>query len=203
MGKRESAPEVNAGSMADIAFLLLIFFLVTTTIETDVGLNRKLPEFDGEVIEHHQRNILTILLNHQGSLMIKGEATSFDDLKQKAIEFIDNGGGDDTKSYCDYCRGAKSTTSSDNPQSAIIVFNTQRETEYGVYIAAQNELVSAYNTLRNREANRLYATDYTLMEDQYENPRTSIEQRQTLLEKIKNIRSMFPLNISEAELKNQ
>jgi len=63
MGKRESAPQVNAGSMADIAFLLLIFFLVTTTIETDAGLNRMLPRDDGEIIEYEQRNILSVLID--------------------------------------------------------------------------------------------------------------------------------------------
>jgi len=203
MGKRESAPKVNAGSMADIAFLLLIFFLVTTTIETDVGINRKLPGFDGEVIEHHQRNILTILLNDEGTIMANDELTKFADIKDVAVAFIDNGGSSDTKLHCDYCQGAKSQTSSENPERAVIVLNTQRETEYGRYIAVQNELVRAYNTLRNRESNRLYGMEYTIMEEQYDNSQTGNEQKQILVEKIKNIQLMFPLNISEAELKNQ
>ena len=72
MAKR-SAPEVNAGSMADIAFLLLIFFLVTTTIETDSGLNRKLPPMedvvDPPVIK--QKNIFTVVVNKNNDLLVE------------------------------------------------------------------------------------------------------------------------------------
>ncbi len=142
MGKRESAPEVNAGSMADIAFLLLIFFLVTTTIETDAGLNRMLPRLDGDSKEHHQRNVFTVLLNNQGSMLVNGDPTKLEDLKEKGIAFIDNGGSNQEESYCDYCKGARSQTSSDHPREAIIVLNTQRETDYGHYISVQNELVA-------------------------------------------------------------
>ena len=70
MGRR-SAPEVNAGSMADIAFLLLIFFLVTTTIETDSGINRKLPPME-EIIDPpiiKERNIFTVVVNKNSSLV--------------------------------------------------------------------------------------------------------------------------------------
>ena len=203
MGKRESAPEVNAGSMADIAFLLLIFFLVTTTIETDAGLNRMLPQLDGDSKEHHQRNVFTVLLNNQGSMLVNGDITELKDLKEKAIAFIDNGGSDQEESYCDYCKGARSQTSSDHPREAIIVLNTQRETNYGHYISAQNELVAAYNFLRDREANRLYNIDYKSMDERYRNPQTGNEEKGILAERIKNIQSKFPLNISEAVIKNQ
>lgn len=201
MGKRESAPEVNAGSMADIAFLLLIFFLVTTTIEIDVGLNRKLPGLDGKPIEHHQRNVFSVLIDNQGKLMVNQELIEPESLKELAIQFIDNGGGTTEERSCGYCKGEGSAESSDNPTSAIIVLGTQRETSYGAYIAVQNEIVAAYNALRNREANRLYKMDYTLMDSQYRNSQTSQEQKVVLMERMKTIRKMFPLNLSEAELK--
>lgn len=203
MGKRESAPEVNAGSMADIAFLLLIFFLVTTVIETDSGLNRMLPRMDGEPIEYKQRNILPILVDEEGQLLVNEELTELKDLKDKAIAFSDNGGSREEDAFCDYCQGERNPTSSENPQKAVIVLSTKRETIYGAYIAAQNKLVAANNALRNREANRLYKTNYTLMDLEYRNPQTSRGQKKILAERIKNIQSMFPLNISEAELKNQ
>lgn len=203
MGKRESAPEVNAGSMADIAFLLLIFFLVTTTIETDVGIERKLPRLDGEKIEHHQRNILSVLIDNEGKLMVNEELVDYKDLRQLVTSFVDNGGARADGVYCDYCQGECNSASSDNPAKAIVSLQSQRETSYGTYIAIQNEIVAAYNTLRNRESNRLYNTGYTQMDKDYNNPKTSKEQKKMLLERIKTIRNMFPLNISEAELKNQ
>jgi len=203
MGKRESAPEVNAGSMADIAFLLLIFFLVTTTIETDVGLGRMLPRIDGEPREQHERNILPVLIDNQGKLLVNKTLVEPEDLRQLVIEFVDNGGAKDDASFCDYCKGKQSLTSSDNPAKAIVALSTQRETSYGVYIAVQNEIVAAYNALRNRESQRLYNTSYTLMDTEYENPQTPKEQRELLVKRIKTIRNMFPLNISEAQLINQ
>ena len=94
MAKR-SSPEVNAGSMADIAFLLLIFFLVTTTIETDSGISRKLPpiEESEEDVVIKQKNIFTVLLNGKDQLLVEDELMDLQDLRSAAIEFLDNGGG--------------------------------------------------------------------------------------------------------------
>ena len=89
MAKR-AAPEVNAGSMADIAFLLLIFFLVTTTIEKDSGINRKLPpmeESDEDVIIK-QKNIFTVLLNGKDQLLVEDELMELKDLRKAATEFF-------------------------------------------------------------------------------------------------------------------
>ena len=149
MAKR-SAPEVNAGSMADIAFLLLIFFLVTTTIEKDSGLNRKLPPMEEDVDPPiiKQRNIFTVLLNGKDQLLVEEELMEIKDLRAAAIEFLDNN-GDGT---CTYCKGPKNSSSSDNPDKAIISLKNDRETSYATYISVQNELVAAYNVLRNRRA---------------------------------------------------
>ena len=95
MAKR-SAPEVNAGSMADIAFLLLIFFLVTTTIEKDSGINRKLPpmeEIDPPIIK--QKNIFAVLLNGKDQLLVEEELMEVADLRAAAVEFLDNNGDSD------------------------------------------------------------------------------------------------------------
>ena len=154
---KRSAPEVNAGSMADIAFLLLIFFLVTTTIETDSGLNRKLPPIE-DVIDPpliKEKNILPVVINKYNQLLVEEELVELKDLRSVAMDFLDNGGGkgEDT---CDFCLGKRSPSSSDNPVKAIISLKNDRETAYKVYIAVQNELVAAYNELRNREFSRLY-----------------------------------------------
>jgi len=152
MAKR-SVPEVNAGSMADIAFLLLIFFLVTTTIEKDSGINRKLPPIEEleEDVVIKQKNIFTVLLNGKDQLLVEDELMELKDLRAAAVEFLDNN-GDKT---CNYCKGIKDPASSDNPDKAIISLKNERETSYAAYISVQNELVAAYNLLRNRRGYEL------------------------------------------------
>jgi len=202
MASREEAPKVNAGSMADIAFLLLIFFLVTTTIETDAGLERKLPRTDSEMTPPPipQRNILPILINGEDQLMVDGEITDLKELKDITIAFLDNGGSSkESELYCNYCQGARDVKSSDNPDKAIVSLMSNRETTYGVYITVQNELVSAYNTLRNREAQRLYKTDFTALEAAYEDAKTDFSLKPELKRKIRSVQKLFPMKLSEAE----
>ena len=202
MPKRGAPPEVNAGSMADIAFLLLIFFLVTTTIETDAGLDRMLPPIEPpeEDVIIKQKNIFQVNINRDGQLLADDELTDIKDLKAKAIAFLDNGGAPSgTADYCSYCKGARDITSSDSPSKAIISLKNDRETKYGTYITVQNELVGAYNELRNREAQRLYKKDFTDMEAEYLNPETPDDVREDLKEKVKRIQDLFPQKLSEAE----
>jgi len=197
MSRRGGPPEVNAGSMADIAFLLLIFFLVTTTIETDAGLDRMLPPMeppDTDVIIR-QKNIFTVNINKNGQLLAEEELTNLTDLRRKAMEFLDNGGD----GSCTYCKGKRDDASSDNPTKAIISLKNDRETKYGTYITVQNELVGAYNDLRNREAQRLYQRDFTDMEAEFLNPETPSRIRDELKEKVKRVQDLFPQKLSEAE----
>jgi|TARA_R110000796_G_scaffold35098_2_gene90480 biopolymer transport protein ExbD len=202
MPKRGAPPEVNAGSMADIAFLLLIFFLVTTTIETDAGLDRMLPPIeppDTDVIIK-QKNIFQVNINRDGQLLADDELTNIKDLRAKAIAFLDNGGAPSgSPDYCNYCKGKRDVASSDSPAKAIISLKNDRETKYGTYITVQNELVGAYNDLRNREAQRLYKKDFTDMEAEYLNPETPDDVREELKEKVKRIQDLFPQKLSEAE----
>ncbi len=198
MPRRGGPPEVNAGSMADIAFLLLIFFLVTTTIETDAGLDRMLPPLeppdDIDVIIK-QKNIFTVNINKNGQLLVEEELINLKNLRAKAVDFLDNG-GDGT---CNYCKGRRDAGSSDNPTKAIISLKNDRETKYGTYITVQNELVGAYNDLRNREAQRLYGRDFTEMEAEFLNPETPSRLRDELEEKVKKIQGLYPQKLSEAE----
>lgn len=202
MAKR-SAPEVNAGSMADIAFLLLIFFLVTTTIETDSGINRKLPPIedieDPPIIK--QKNIFTVVVNKNNQLLVEEELTSIEDLRSLAVEFLDNGGGEG-EDACDFCQGPRDPKSSDNPVKAIISLKNDRETSYKVYISVQNELVAAYNDLRDREFLRLNPNEgLTFVEanKKYSDPRTTPDQKKLLKPKLTIVKGMFPQKLSEAE----
>lgn len=198
---RRDAPEVNAGSMADIAFLLLIFFLVTTTIETDSGISRKLPPWQPEEEEPpviKERNIFQVLVNANNQLLVEDEEMEIGELREAAVKFLDNGGGTGDEA-CDFCQGPGDPSSSVNPQKAIISLVNNRGTEYGTYIAVQNELVAAYNQLRNREAQRLFGTTFDAMETRYNDPQTSEGAKETLKERIELIQDMIPQKLSEAE----
>ena len=195
MAKR-AAPEVNAGSMADIAFLLLIFFLVTTTIETDSGINRKLPpmEDSDEDVIIKQKNIFTVLLNGKDQLLVEDNIMELKDLREAAREFLDNGGD----GSCNYCQGKKDPSSSDNPEKAIISLKNERETSYKTYIAVQNELVAAYNELRDVRAEAEYGMPFTEMEANYKDvnwPGNKVK----LKEKIDQIKVDYPQKLSEVQ----
>lgn len=205
MARRGAPPEVNAGSMADIAFLLLIFFLVTTTIETDSGLDRKLPPIepnDSEVIIR-EKNIFTVLVNRNNQLLVEDELMDIKNLRKAAMEFLDNGGGTgENGENCDYCKGARNPESSDHPNKAIISLQNDRMTKYSTYIAVQNELVAAYNELRNRESMRLYNEKFTDMEARYNDPKTSSSVKDELKPRMEKIQEMYPQKLSEAEPKS-
>ena len=193
---------MNAGSMADIAFLLLIFFLVTTTIETDAGLDRMLPPLEPPETDVviKQKNIFTVNINKNGQLLVEEELTELKDLRAKAMAFLDNGGSPSgTPDYCNYCKGRRDASSSDSPSKAIISLKNDRETKYATYITVQNELVGAYNDLRNREAQRLYGRDFTEMEAEFLNPETPSRIRDELKDKVKRIQELFPQKLSEAQ----
>lgn len=203
MAKR-SAPEVNAGSMADIAFLLLIFFLVTTTIETDSGISRKLPpiqENDDPPPPLKQKNIFIVLVNSNNELLVEDEPMELKDLRSAAVEFLDNGGGQGNEA-CNYCQGSKDPSSSDNPIKAVIALQNDARTEYGTYIAVQNELVAAYNQLRNREAQRLFGVSFSEMEKNYGDG-NYVGDKDKLKERIQQIKELFPEKLSEAEPKKR
>ncbi|WP_439152216.1 ExbD/TolR family protein [Winogradskyella sp.] len=200
MAKR-AAPEVNAGSMADIAFLLLIFFLVTTTIEKDKGILRSLPPIDDTETEPpiiKQKNLFTVLINRNNQLLVEEEEMELKDLRQAAIDFLDNGGSTNAAGEsCTYCKGKRSESSSDHPDKAIISMKHDRETSYDKYIEVQNELVAAYNILREREAQRLFNRSFKSMLEEKE--KNQFKKDDKLNEQIERIKELFPMKLSEAE----
>ena len=184
---KRAIPEINAGSMADIAFLLLIFYLVTTTMDTDKGINRKLPPWDEELVEDpppiKERNIFTVLVNSNDQLLVEDEYLEISQLREKAMEFIDNNGD----GSCTYCKGYKVSSSSDNPDKAVISLQNDRGTSYGMYVKVQNELVAAYEDLRDKYAEEEYGKSYRGMD--------ADEDKDV----IKEIKGAYPQKISEAE----
>jgi hypothetical protein len=206
---RRETPEINAGSMADIAFLLLIFFLVTTTMNVDSGISKKLsekppPDYKPPIIK--EKNIFEVNINRNNDLFVEGEDMDIKDLRAAAIKFIDNGGGlgkpgeDGTPGQpCDYCQGERSESSSDHPNKAIISVQSDRGTEYGTYVAVQNELLRAYTELRNRLAKERYGMLYTDLEKAYKD---SQRQDESLKKKVEDIKTSYPQIISDAEPTN-
>ena len=184
---KKAIPEINAGSMADIAFLLLIFYLVTTTMDTDKGINRMLPPYDEELIEDpppiKERNIFTVLVNSSDQLLVEDEYLQISELRAKAMEFIDNNGD----GSCEYCEGYNISTSSDNPDKAVVSLQNDRGTSYGMYVKVQNELVAAYEDLRERFAQEKYGRSYRTMDDEAD------------ADILKEIKLAYPQKISEAE----
>ena len=197
------SPEVNAGSMADIAFLLLIFFLVTTTIETDSGINRKLPPMEDQIDPPiiREKNIFTVVVNKYSQILVEEKLTDIKDIRRLAMDFLDNGGGKGEEA-CDYCQGDRNPRSSDNPDKAVISLKNDRETPYKSYIAVQNELVAAYNELRDREFKNRYPNEgltYFQADFIYSDPRTTVGQKANLKEKLDVVKKLYPQKLSEAE----
>ena len=197
MGNRET-PQINAGSMADIAFLLLIFFLVTTTLNADIGIFKKLSvKKPPSPININEKNVLEISINSNNEIQIESsEIVEVENIKQKVIAFIDNGAGKDVNgNECNWCNGIKDMTSSDHPTKAIILLQSSRNSSYGTYIMVQNEINSAYNKLRNRLSNSLYGVSFeTMLVDLKKNKKNTL-----LKEKIDVIKQKYPLLISELE----
>ncbi len=194
MGKK-SVQEINASSMADIAFLLLIFFLVTTTMSVDKGLSRRLPpplppdkKEQMKDVEVKQRNIFVVLINSKNQVLAQGEFINVEELRAKVKEFIKNEANDPslpelsvTEVEIDGNMEQFMTTA-----DHIISLQNDRGTTYQKYIEVQNELVAAYNEVRDEFARQRFGTSYAELS----------EKRQGAIQKI------YPQKISEAEPKN-
>ena len=168
--------------MADISFLLLVFFLVATTMNADKGIQRKLPRFEtAPPFEHHKRNTLEIRINASNEIFCNGDYVEASDIRQRVMEFVNNNGSGN----CTYCtEGFKDPTSSDYPDVAWIVLENNRETSYSSYVYIQGEITSAYNQLRNDLAHQKYGNSFIdLSEDQK-----------------KEIKDLYPIHLSESEL---
>lgn len=191
MAKRE-APEINAGSMADIAFLLLVFFLVTTTMDSDFGLMRKLPPpLDPNVPKPppiKERNVFVVLANANDQLLVEGEIMDVSQLKEAAKEFIANPMNKEElpeKKMVDVPLFGMTPVS-----KQVISLQNDNGTSYDLYIQVQNELAAAYSELRNELAKEKFGKSFDDLLEAKDKP------------KVKAIRKVYPQRISEAEPKN-
>ena len=181
--------EINAGSMADIAFLLLIFFLVTTTMDTDAGLGRMLPPLPEESAEEpppvNKRNTFIVLVNSQDRLFVEGEPLELSQLRNKAKEFIAN-----TENREDLPRKEMIFIEGLQREEficklAVISVQNDNNTSYATYIGVQNELMAAYNELRNEFSQAEWGKAYDDLDKDQQ----------------KAVKKVYKLGISESEPK--
>jgi biopolymer transport protein ExbD len=174
---RRATEEINSSSMADIAFLLLIFFLVTTTIVNEKGVRFVLPkkmEKNKEEIDINQRNLFKVLLNSNNLLLVEGEPTTIEQLKGKTRLFLDNRG--------------RNEALSESPEKAIVSFKADRGSSFKNYLQVLDELKASYHELR---------ADYLQLSiDEYLRLDPTDAEDNALLAQAK---AEFPSTLSEAE----
>lgn len=182
-------PEIPSASLADIAFMLLIFFLVTTTMDVDSGLERRLPQWvdpsqiqdDDQQIK--ERNVFIVLVNRNNDLLVEGEYDQIENLRERAKEFMANPYDAETlpekePKEVPYFGEVMVT-------KGVISLQNDMDTQYGTYIAVQNELVAAINELRDELARDHFGKPYNELDTDQQNA----------------VREIFPSKISEAEPK--
>lgn len=189
MAKRET-PQINSGSMADIAFLLLIYWLLTTTMDVDTGIARQLPPIpekdDITEVDINRRNVFVVLINAQDRLLVNGKPMDVEELRDKAKEFVKSNPDNPDLPEFEPVYVDKLNKTIDVGKGVISLQN-DRGTTYGRYIEVQNELVAAVNELRDEAAMQYFGkTKFDELKDD--------EQEA--------IREIVPQRISEAEPKN-
>ena len=190
MGKKRKTPGINGSSSADIAFMLLIFFLITTSMDTDKGLARRLPppvpkdQKKNEEMDIKKRNILVVLINSNNQILCNNEFIDIKQLREKVRNFIENPYNDEhmpEKTEVDVPFFGKQMVTKNH----VISLQNDRGTEYQAYIDVQNELAAAYNELRDEVSRKKFGKAFAdLDEDQQ-----------------KAVQMIYPQKISEAELK--
>jgi biopolymer transport protein ExbD len=187
MGKK--LPEIPSASQADIAFMLLIFFLVSTTMDTDSGITRVLPppvpksEINNDV-KIKERNVFVVLINRNDQLLVEGELMDIRDLKKKAKEFIENPADLATlpeKDYVDVPYFGPYPVS-----KQVVSLQNDRGTSYSMYIQVQDELAAAYNELRDEISLRKFGKKFDDLDKDHQDA----------------VKDIFPQKISEAEPRN-
>jgi len=189
MAKR-AAPEINAGSMADIAFLLLIFFLVTTTMNVDTGITRILPPpvvNKDQKVDVKDRNVLKILINSHDFLLVNGKPGNINSLAASVEDFMavhpgNNPSYPEVKEVFFPELGKKIMMT-----KGIVSLKNDRGTSYNMYIKVQDQLAKAFNEMKDQQALQYFGVKYSELVDK---------------KKIDLIDKLVPVRISEAEPEN-
>jgi biopolymer transport protein ExbD len=165
---RRQVPEINAGSMADIAFLLLIFFLAATTMDSDTGLMRQLPAIPDpnvpqDINQINDRNILEVKVNKDNLLLVEGELVDFNQLRELTLNFIIN--ADNLPNMPEKEMVNLPYFGDVAISKAVISLQNDIGTKYGVYIAVQNELIAARTKLRDDLSKQEFGVPYDKLDE--------------------------------------
>ncbi|MBN2237748.1 MAG: biopolymer transporter ExbD [Bacteroidales bacterium] len=178
-------PELNASSMADIAFLLLIFFLVTTTMDVDTGIGRKLPPPPDPSVKPpdvKDRNVMNVLVNKSDRLLINGRPGDLSTLKDDAIEFMTPHVPDDPN-YPEFNEETIDLLGTIYTSKGIISLKNDRGTSYAMYIAVQDKLALAFTEMKDVLSMKKFGKKYADIDE---------DQKKAINEAI-------PTRVSEAE----
>ncbi|MDN4754163.1 biopolymer transporter ExbD [Porphyromonadaceae bacterium W3.11] len=187
--RKKKVPSINGSSTADISFILLLFFLLTTSMGSDTGIARQLPpavppDQQDVSIDVNRRNMLRVLVNNRGQILANGEELSLEGLRMKIKEFVLNVNDKEDlpeRSLVEFPYvGMQKVT-----KNHVISLTNDVDTRYEDYIAVQNELTRAYTELREERAIQLFGASF---ED------LSTDQQKVLVD-------MYPQKISEANPK--
>ncbi len=181
-------PGVNSSSTADMAFILLIFFLTATSMNTDKGLARQLPppvpdEFKDQETNIKKRNVLRVLINTSNQVLCQEEPIDKKELKKKVKEFIENKNDEDDMPQKVMLNDVPFLGNIMTTKNHVVSLQSDRGTQYDVYIAVQNEIVAAYNELRDEFSLAHFHKPYADLDDDHQ----------------KSVRAVYPQKISEAE----
>ena len=184
-GNKRKTPDINASSQADIAFLLLVFFLVATTMNTDKGITRVLPPIPPEDVKvedqkQKERNVLLVFVNGAGQLMVADEMIDIRQLKDRAKEFVLNVNDDESMPE-------KEDEEIEMPDGSkwvypvskgVISLQTTRDTGYETYIMVQNELTRVFNEIREDVSMQKFGKSFgELAEDERKVITTAVPQK--------------------------
>ena len=189
---RRSLPEINSASMADIAFMLLIFFLVATTMDSDKGIFRVLPPYIDKPVQDDpikvlDKNLFVVLINKDDRLMVEKKPIHPDELRKACKDFLINMNNDENdKVYPEYKEETIAGLGTVKVTKGIVSIQNDRGTSYDKYIEIENEIVAAYNEVKDEYSIKYFRKPFKeLNEDQQ-----------------KAIKLLIPQRISEAEPKN-
>jgi len=184
MRTKREIPEINAGSMADIAFLLLIFFLVTVTMDVDTGITRKLPPpvEDNSSVDFNQRNIFEVLVNSANMLLVEGKEGNLLTLKDETKTFFLN--PDNDPNLPEKKLERIELMGDVYVSKGVISLKNDRGTSYDMYIKVQNELTRAFQEMRDELSVEKFGVKFDKLVDP---------------KKQEAIQAVIPLAISEAE----
>lgn len=172
--KKRGIPEINAGSMADIAFLLLVFFLVTTTMDIPTGIQVQLPpivdDIEEQISQNKAKDVLEVLVNAYDQLLVEKEPMDVRDLREKTKQHLTNEGRDPNLAS--------------SSLKAIVSLKNDRSTSYEMYLKVYNELQAAYAEVRNEYSMLKFGVEFTKLTDP---------------DQIKEVKEKYPKKLSEAE----